>query len=43
MKIGKEYKKTGSKEIEKAGDFSVIVDPYIFWKLLKNGDYGMCS
>ena len=29
--------KTGSERIEMAGDFSAIVDPYL-WKQLKNGD-----
>ena len=38
-KIGMKYKKTGSGKIETAGDFSVIVDPYL-WKLLKNDDDG---
>ena len=28
-KIGKKYKKTGSRRIEMAEDFCVIVDPYI--------------
>ena len=32
---GKKYRKTGSGRIEMAGDFFIIVDPYL-WKLLKN-------
>ena len=36
-KIGKKYKKTGSEKIETVGDFSVIVNPYL-WKLLKTDD-----
>ena len=36
-KIGKKYKKTGSGRIETAGDFSLIVYPYL-WKQLKNND-----
>ena len=36
-KIGKKYMKTASGRIETAGDFSVIVDPYL-WKRLKNDD-----
>ena len=30
-----EYKKTGNGRIEMPGDFSVIVNPYL-WKCLKN-------
>ena len=36
-KIGKKYKKTGSGRIGTAGDFSVIVNPYL-WKQVKNDD-----
>ena len=35
--IGKKYKKTGSGRIEMAGDFSAIVESYL-WKRLKNDD-----
>ena len=39
MRVGnwEEIKKMGSGRIETAGDFSVIVYPYV-WKLLKNDD-----
>jgi hypothetical protein len=33
--LGGKFKKTGDGRIDKAGDFSVIVDPFI-WKRLKN-------
>ena len=36
-KIGNKYNKTGSGRIEKAGDFSVIVDPCL-WKQLRYVD-----
>jgi hypothetical protein len=33
--------KTGSERIEMAGDFSVMLDPYL-WKRLKNDDDDPC-
>ena len=36
-KTGKKYKKAESGRIEIAGDFSVVIDPYL-WKWLKNDD-----
>ena len=36
-KIGKDYNKIGSGRREMAGNFSVIVDPYL-WKKFKDDD-----